>query len=218
LRAVKVIIAGCGRVGALLANKFSAEGHDVAVIDKDPSAFLRLGRNFQGEMISGLVFDRDALDAAKADRADAFVAVTSGDNSNVVAATVARDIFRIPKVVARIFDPRRADIYRKLGIPTVSSVSWASNEILSIVLHQDLVRDVTLGDGEVQLVKASVPPRLVGRSVAELSIPGEMMVVAIVRGGMSFIPVDGSAFRDGDVAELALLTSSMAKFKNMLAP
>jgi trk system potassium uptake protein len=215
---MKVIIAGCGRVGALLANKFSAENHEIAVIDRDPTAFLRLGRNFQGEMIPGLVFDRDALNAAGADRADAFVAVTSGDNSNVVSATIARDIFRIPKVVARIFDPRRADIYRRLGIPTVSSVSWASNEILSIVLHQDLVRDLTLGDGEVQLVKVSIPPRLIGRTVAELQIPGEMTVVAIVRGGMSFIPVDGSALRDGDIAELAVLTSSMPKFKKMLAP
>lgn len=215
---MKVIIAGCGRVGALLANKLSAENHDLAVIDKDPSAFLRLGRNFQGEMIPGLVFDRDALDAAGADRADAFVAVTSGDNSNVVSATIARDIFRIPKVVARIFDPRRADIYRRLGITTVSSVSWAANEILSITLHQDLVRDVSLGDGEVQLVKVSVPPRLIGRTIDDLRIPGELMVVAMVRGGVSFIPVDGTAFREGDIAELAVLTSSMSKFKKMLVP
>jgi trk system potassium uptake protein TrkA len=213
---VKVIIAGCGRVGALLATKFSAEGHEVAVIDKDRLAFKRLGRGFKGTTIRGLVFDKDALAQAGADRADAFVAVTSGDNSNVVSATIARDIFRIPKVVARIFDPRRADIYRRLGIPTVSSVSWAANEILTIVLHQELVRDTTLGDGEVQLVKFSSPHLLVGKRVEDISIPGEVLVVAIVRGGQSFIPATGSTFREGDIVEVAVLTTAMPKFKRML--
>jgi trk system potassium uptake protein TrkA len=213
---VKVIIAGCGRVGALLATKFSAEGLEVAVIDKDRLAFKRLGRGFKGTTIRGLVFDKDALAQAGADRADAFVAVTSGDNSNVVSATIARDIFRIPKVVARIFDPRRADIYRRLGIPTVSSVSWAANEILTIVLHQELVRDTTLGDGEVQLVKFSSPHLLVGKRVEDISIPGEVLVVAIVRGGQSFIPATGSTFREGDIVEVAVLTTAMPKFKRML--
>jgi trk system potassium uptake protein TrkA len=215
---VKVIIAGCGRVGSLLATRMSAEGHDVSVIDKDPSAFARLGKAFKGQTIEGFVFDRDALDAAGAERADAFVSVTSGDNSNVVSATIARDMFRIPKVVARIFDPRRADIYRRLGIPTVSSVSWASNEITSLVLHQTLVRDVTLGDGEVQLVKLTLPVRLIGRSVKDLTITGELMVVAVVRGGSSFIPVDGTVFREGDLLELAVLTTSIPKLRSMVAP
>jgi trk system potassium uptake protein TrkA len=213
---VKVIIAGCGRVGALLATKFSAEGHDVAVIDKDPAAFKRLGKSFKGTTVKGLAFDRDTLEKAEAERADAFVAVTSGDNSNVVSSTIARDIYRIPKVVARIFDPRRADIYRRLGIPTISSVSWAVNEIMSLVMHQELVRDVTLGDGEVQLVKLSAPHLLVGRSSEDITIPGEVLVVAIVRSGQSFIPATGSRFREGDVIELAVLTSAMPKFKRII--
>jgi trk system potassium uptake protein TrkA len=213
---VKIIIAGCGRVGALLATKFSAEGHDVAVIDKDPAAFKRLGKAFKGTTVRGMAFDRDALDKAGADRTDAFVAVTSGDNSNVVSATIARDIFRIPKVVARIFDPRRADIYRRLGIPTVSSVSWAANEILTIVLHQELVRDVTLGDGDVQLVKVSAPHLLVGRTVEDISVPGEVLVVAVIRSGQSFIPASGATFREGDILEVAVLTTAMPKFKRML--
>jgi trk system potassium uptake protein TrkA len=215
---VKVIIAGCGRVGSLLASKFSAEGHDVAIIDKDPTAFARLGTAFSGTTISGIVFDKDVLDRAGAGKADAFVSVTSGDNSNIVSATIARDVYRIPNVVARIFDPRRADIYRRLGIVTVSSVSWASNEIMSLVLHRHLVRDVTLGDGEVQLVKSSLPPRLTGRSVRDLTIPGEVSVVAVVRGGKSFIPTDATAFRDGDIVELAVLTSSMSRLASMIAP
>jgi trk system potassium uptake protein TrkA len=213
---VKIIIAGCGRVGALLANKLSAEGHDVAVIDKEPSAFRLLSKQFKGTTVRGMVFDKATLDKAGADRADAFVAVTSGDNSNVVASTVARDIYHIPKVLARIFDPRRADIYRRLGIPTISSVSWAVNEITSLVLHQSLVRDVTLGDGEVQLVKASAPHALIGRTVDDVTMPGEVLVVAIVRSGKSFIPATGATFHEGDVIECAVLTTAMPKFKNML--
>jgi trk system potassium uptake protein TrkA len=215
---VKVIIGGCGRVGALLATKFSAEGYDVVVIDKDARAFRRLGKGFSGTTIKGMVFDREALEKAGADRTDAFVAVTSGDNSNVVAATIAREIYRIPKVVARIFDPRRAEIYRRLGIQTASSVSWAANEIISLVAHQHMVRDVTLGDGEVQLIKTSVPHRVVGRTISDLTAQGEILPVAIVRGGSSFIPASGEKFRDGDILEVAVLTSAMDKFDRMMTP
>lgn len=215
---MKVVIGGCGRVGALLATRFSAQGHDVVVIDKDPISFRRLGKAFRGQTVRGMVFDRDALAKAGIDRADSYVAVTSGDNSNVVSATVAREIYRVPKVVARIFDPRRAEIYRRLGIQTVSSVSWAANEILSLVMHQHLVRDVSLGDGEVQLVKVSIPPRLAGRSTADVTVPGEVLPVAIVRAGQSFIPASHEVFRDGDVLEVAVLTTTMDRFQKMIAP
>lgn len=215
---MKVIIAGCGRVGALLASRFEAEGHEIVVIDKSPSAFKRLPKNFKGTTLRGMVFDKDVLDRAGAARSDAFVAVTSGDNSNVVSATVARDIYRIPKVVARIFDPRRAEIYRRLGIPTVSSVSWASNEIMSLVMHPSLSRDVSLGDGEVNLVRIAMAPRLAGRTVADLSVPGEIVPVAIVRGGRSFIPASGEEFAVGDILEVAVLTSAMDLFKRLIHP
>lgn len=215
---MRVVIAGCGRVGALLATKFSAEGHEVAVIDRDQGAFMRLGKGFTGQTIRGIVFDKDVLDRAGLDRADAFVSVTSGDNSNIVSATIARDIYRVPSVVARIFDPRRADIYRRLGIVTVSSVAWATNEIMSLMLHRQLVRDLTLGDGDVQLVRVSITPRLAGRTVRDLTVPGEVIVVAIVRGGNSFIPSDGTAFHEGDTLEIAVATSAMSRLKSMMAP
>lgn len=215
---MKVIIAGCGRVGALLAARFEAEGHEIVVIDKNAAAFKRLPKNFRGTMLRGMVFDKDVLDRAGAARSDAFVAVTSGDNSNVVSATVARDIYRIPKVVARIFDPRRAEIYRRLGIPTVSSVSWATNEIMSLVMHPSLSRDVSLGDGEVNLVRIAVAPRLAGRTVSELVVPGEILPVALVRGGRSFIPASGEAFSAGDILEVAVATSSMDLFKRLIHP
>lgn len=215
---MKVIIGGCGRVGSLLASRFEAEGHEVVVIDKDPASFKRLGKKFRGATIRGIVFDKDVLDRAGAARSDAFVAVTSGDNSNVVAAKVARDLYHVPKVVARIFDPRRAEIYRRLGIPTVSSVSWATNEIVSLVVHPSLSRDVSLGDGEVSLVRIAMAPRLAGRTIEDLQVTGEILPVAIVRGGRSFIPASGEQFVAGDILEVAVVSSSMDLFKRLIHP
>ncbi|NTU71511.1 MAG: TrkA family potassium uptake protein [Coriobacteriia bacterium] len=215
---MRVIIGGCGRVGALLANQFETGGNDVVVIDKDPGAFRRLGKMYRGETVRGMIFDRDVLEKSQIARSDAFVAVTSGDNSNVVAATIAREMYRVPKVVARIFDPRRAEIYRRLGIQTVSSVAWASNEIVSLVMFQHTVRDVSLGGGEVQLVRVSIPPRLAGRSVSDLTSPTEIMPVAIVRAGSSFMPTTHEIFQDGDVIEVAVLTSAMSRFESMTNP
>src|SRR5665647_295064 len=113
---MKIIIAGCGRVGATIATKLSLEGHEISIIDKNTEAFESLGKNFKGQTIKGMAFDGDALKKAGIERADAFLSVTSGDNSNVVSATIAKDVYRVPKIVARIYDPRRAEIYRKFGI------------------------------------------------------------------------------------------------------
>lgn len=215
---MKVLIAGCGRVGAYLAGRLSMEGHDVAVIDKDPTAFERLGKAFKGITVRGFVFDGEALKKAGIERADAFASVTSGDNSNIVSATIAKDIYKVPKVVARIYEPRRAEIYRRLGIPTVSPVTWASNELLTLMLHAELTREVTFGDGEIQLTKVEIPHRFIGRTVDDISIPGEILGVAIIRGGKSFIPTSGAIFQEHDIIELAVLTTSIPKLKKMLAP
>lgn len=215
---MRVIIGGCGRVGAQLATKLANERHEVVVIDKNPAALKRLGEGFGGTIVQGMVFDKEVLEHAGIERCDAFVAVTSGDNSNVVSATVARGVFRVPKVVARIFDPRRAEIYRRLGIQTVSSVTWAANEMSSLILYPYLVRDLALGDGDVQAVKVSIPPRLVGRTVADLSMPGESMVFAVVRGGRSFIPSTPESLLEGDVLEIAVLSSAMDRFTQLIAP
>lgn len=215
---MKIIIAGCGRVGATLAKKLSLEGHDVSVVDKNPDSFERLGKAFKGQTVKGMVFDGDSLKAAGIEKADAFLAVTSGDNSNVVSATIAKDVYRVPTVVARIYDPRRAEIYRRFGIPTVASVTWAANEILTLLTYTSMIRDISLGDGEVQITRTAIQPRLVGRSVGELTIPGEISVVAIMRGGKAFIPGPGDIFKEHDVVEIAVLTTSMSRLKKMLTP
>lgn len=215
---MRIIIAGCGRVGALLATHLALEGHDIAVIDHDPTAFTRLGAGFPGTTHTGKVFDRATLEAAQVDHADAFCAVSSGDNSNVVAAKVAKEIFRVPRVVARIYEPRRAEIYRRLGIPAVSSVAWSANEVLSILLHPDVTTDISFGDGEVRLVSVEIPPRLDGRRIEEIEVPGEIVPVAVVRSGRSHVPVAGTCVRTGDVLHAVVSQSSVDRFAEMLAP
>ncbi len=215
---MRIIIAGCGRVGALLATHLSLEGHDVAVIDHDPATFDRLGAGFAGTTHAGKAFDHATLIDADTEHADAFCAVTSGDNSNVVAAKVAKEFFRVPRVVARIYEPRRADIYRRLGIPAVSSVAWSKNEILSILLHPNATRDASFGDGEVKLLSIEVPPRLDGREISSIEVPGEIVPVAIVRSGRSHIPTAGSCVRAGDILHAVVTEQSAKRFVEMLVP
>jgi trk system potassium uptake protein len=215
---MKIIVAGCGRVGSSLAKKLSLEGHDVSVVDKDTDAFQWLGKTFKGKTVKGMVFDGEALLKAGIEDCDVFVSVTSGDNSNVVSATIAKDVYKVPRVIARIYDPRRAEIYRRFGIPTVASVAWAANEIHTMITHTSVIRDASLGDGEVQITRSEVPQRMVGRSINELNVPGEILVVSIIRGGKAFIPTGEGVFQQNDLVETAVLTTSLPRLKNMLAP
>jgi trk system potassium uptake protein TrkA len=214
---MRVIIVGCGRVGALVANRLSQEGHDVVIIDKDPMAFERLGKAFRGQKIEGVGFDKDVLKQAIIEKADAFASITSGDNTNIVCAVIAKDIFRVPIVVARIFDPLRAEIYRRLGVPTVSAVAWASNQIRDLICHRDISSRVSLGNGEVEILEIGASSRLAGKKVADLSILGEIQVVAITRLGKAFIPTMATTFNENDNIEIAVLNSAMPKLEKMLS-
>lgn len=213
---MKVIIAGCGRVGAFVASRLSAEGHSVTVIDREPRTLERLGKTFKGTSITGSVFDTGVLEKAGIEDADVFVSATSSDNSNVASATAAKDIYKVPQVIARIYDPSRAEIYRRLGVPTVCAARWASNEILMLVVHADIAREATLGDGEVQLARIPIPRTSVGRTVGEISVPEEVVVVAIVRGAKSFIPSGSTVFQEHDVLEVAVLSAALPKLKRKL--
>lgn len=210
------IIMGCGRVGSQLAKRFVLEGHEVAVIDKDPAAFKRLGKTFKGKMIEGIGFDEETLKKAEIEKADAFIAVTNGDNHNIVGAVTARNRFRVPKVVARIYDPMREKLYQHLGVQTISSTGWAANKIKDLVLHVELVRHMSFGNGEVDLVEGEIPPPLAGKKVADLTIPGEIKVVAIVRFGKAFIPTAGTVFQEKDGVQVAVANASIPRLKKML--
>lgn len=215
---MKIIVAGCGRVGALLATRLFVGDHQVSVIDQDSSAFARLGRGFGGQTVRGKVFDRDTLISADVEHADAFIAVTSGDNSNIVSSMVAKEDFGVPHVVCRIYDPRRAEIYRRFGIPAVSSVSWSAHEILSLVVYPNLTTRTSFGDGEVRLISTEVPPRLVGRPIHDIAREGEISVVSVVRAGQSLLPTSGSTFHAHDMLFAAVSATGLEHFERMLEP
>lgn len=211
-----IVIMGCGRVGSRLAKVLTLEGHEVAVIDKDPTAFKRLGEAFKGKAIEGVGFDRDVLKKAGIEQADAFIAVTNGDNHNIVGALVAKNKFRVPKVVARIYDPAREKLYQHLGIQTISSTAWAANKIKNLICHVELIRHFSFGNGEVEVVEGEISPQLAGRSINDLNIPGEIAVITIVRFGRAFIPTSGVTFQEKDGIQVAVESSSLPKLKKML--
>jgi trk system potassium uptake protein TrkA len=191
-------------------------GHDVAIIDRDPEAFRRLGPAFRGQAIEGIGFDREVLVRAGIERADGFASVTNGDNTNIVSARTARYVFRVPMVVTRIYDPRRAEIYRRLGIQTISPTDWGAYRIAEMLLHPGLASQVTMGHGEVTLVEYVASEHLSGHRVAELNVPGEIIVSAIVRDGQAAIPTPGTRFRTGDLLYITVDTAVMSRLKDML--
>ncbi len=213
---MRLIVVGCGRVGTYLSRSMSAEGHEVIVVDKNPASFKRLGREFSGRIVTGVGFDQDVLREAGIERADAFAAVTNGDNSNYIAASVARDLFRVPQVVARIYDPQREAVYRELGIRTISSTSWAVHTIKRILTSSELDAMVQFGSGEVELTEVPISGRLVGRYVRDLAVPGEIAPVAIVRRGRAFLPTPGVPLEDGDVVHVAVLASAAGLLDSMV--
>jgi trk system potassium uptake protein TrkA len=212
-----VVIGGYGRVGRYLARMVEFEGHTVSVIDQDPLVFdCADGEEIMGQKFIGPVFDRDVLEDAGIRDADCFCAVTSGDNSNIVAARTAKETYRVPRVIARIYDPRRAEIYRGLGISTIASVTWTSTRLLDMVTHPDLHSEYQYGNAEVEMMELEVPAALVGRSVAELAVPGEIAVAAIIRGGGAVLPAEGTTFEKDDILFVNVVRESAEKLERLL--
>lgn len=212
-----VVIGGCGRVGSEMTAALTRQGHTVSVIDKNPAAFDRLPPGFGGRTLVGMVFDRDTLEAAGIKEAGAFVAVTNGDNSNIVSARVAREHYGIAKVVARIYDPRRAEIYRKLGIPTVATVMWASQEIYDLLFHGIEHAELAIGDGEMVMLRIEVPSPLAGTRVSGLTEAGKSLVVAIDRMGSASIPASDTTFQENDVAHVAVRRDAIEGLREKLS-
>lgn len=213
---MRAIIVGCGRVGSLLTQLLEQGGHQAVVVDKNPAAFRRLPAEFRGRTVTGVGFDRDTLRSAGIERADAFAAVTSGDNSNFVAASVARDTFRVPTVVARIYDPQREQIYRRLGIRTISSTSWGAHKIKRILEHADLHQRAELGNGEVELIEARISSMAAGRLVRDITFPGEALVYAVVRAGRALVPTPGTILEEGDTVHMSVERAAIDKLEGLL--
>jgi trk system potassium uptake protein TrkA len=199
-----VVVVGCGRVGSSLALKLTEAGHTASVIDRRPEAFARLGDAFAGRKVAGIGFDRDRLREAGIEDADAVAAVTNGDNSNILIARVAREEFGIEKVVARIYDPRRAAIYQRLGIPTVATVSWATERVLRFILPDAAGAEWVDPSARVSLVERLVPEPWVAHPVSDLEMPGSARVAALVRLGVGQVPKPDLLLQEGDVVYLAV--------------
>jgi trk system potassium uptake protein TrkA len=213
---MKVIVIGCGRVGAALAIRLASEGHDVPVVDHDAKSRHLLPSTFPGSWHLGSGFNRTVLEGAGIERADAFVAVTSGDNTNIVAARIAKEVYRVPQVVARIYEPRRAGIYRELGIPTVSSVVWTVGQIHQMLLHPRLAPELSFGNGETLLVRSALPAYLTGRPLRELDVDAEIRVIEVTRGGRSFVPEQTTTAAVGDIVSFAVAASSLERLRGFL--
>ena len=208
---------GCGRVGILLTQELSKQGHEVTVIDKNPAAFSRLPPGFEARTIVGLGFDREVLEEAGIKEADAFLAVSSGDNSNIVSARVARETYHVPKVIARIYDPTRADIYERLNIPTVSTTRWGVKQMILMLKHPgEEIKESFAGD--LFRLRIEVPQHLVGKAVSSMNMEGRILVAGIDRGGKGFIPVGSSTFQEGDHAVLIVQRDALDMLEEVLQP
>ena len=196
---VHAIVVGCGRVGSELAVSLERAGHTVAIIDKNSRAFRRLPEDWKGDKVAGFGFDRDSLEEAGASGATALAAVTNGDNSNVLSARIARETYQIPNVVARIYDPRRAAIYQRLGIPTVATVTWTTDQVLRRLFPEEGATEWTDPTGKFTLLERGLPEHWAGRSLAPLLVGAPARLVLLTRAGEARMAEAGLVGQEGDI-------------------
>ena len=194
-----VVIMGCGRVGSSLAAQLEQRGHTVAIIDRDANAFRRLSKDFQGKSVLGVGFDRETLVEAGIEQAAAFAAVSNGDNSNIISARVAREQFGVEHVAARIYDPRRAEVYQRLGIPTVATVRWTADQMLRRLLPEGAEEEWRDPTGEVVLAEVAYDPAWVGEKVHAVEEATGARVAFVTRLGEALLPGPGMVLQEGDV-------------------
>jgi trk system potassium uptake protein TrkA len=206
---VHVVIMGCGRVGSALASGLERQGHEVAVIDRDPKAFRRLSADFRGEQVCGIGFHREVLRRAGVERAAAFAAVSSGDNSNIIAARVARETFGIERVVARIYDAGRAEVYERLGIPTVATVPWTTDRLMRMILPDGVSSAWRDPSGTVAVLPLPVHEGWTGRPISQLEQTTGCRVAFILLFGAGVLPKGGSVIQAEDTIYVAAVSGSI---------
>ena len=208
---------GCGRVGATLARSLSERHYDVAVIDMEPTSFRRLGSSFEGRTVTGVGFDRGVLIAAGIKEAYAFAAVSSGDNSNILAARVARETFGVEHVAARIYDPRRAAVYQRLGIPTVATVRWTADQIIHRLLPTGAVPGFTDPSGKVVVAQVPVSTAWVGRRISTVERLASTRVAFLTRLGDGLIPGPDTVLQDGDLVHVCAPADDLKRLEHVFA-
>ena len=203
------VIVGCGRVGAELADALGQRDFSVSIIDKNPSAFEHLHPGFGGKTFIGPGFDRDILEEAGIRQADVFIAVTNGDNSNIVCARIAKEHYGCKTVAARIYDPRRAQIYERLGIPTVATVAWTTDQVLARVMPAPQAILGTIGSGDVVAIGTEVPMEAAGARISELNVTGKLLITALSRFGKTQVAEPSTVVQEGDFLNLIVVRSEL---------
>lgn len=211
-----VIVMGCGRVGIAVASKLSSEGHFVSIIDKSAQAFQDLPRQFQGQKVVGVGFDLDTLREAGIEAADAFISVSSGDNSNIISARVAREKFNVKKVVARIYDPKRAEIYSRLGIPTIASVSWSTQQIIALLNSESSNAIWTDANNAIQVSSFLTPTEWITKTVNEIENEFPIRLISISRNSDSVLAVPNFILQQSDLIVFAYQSSAKNKLETRL--
>ncbi|MDR2348375.1 MAG: TrkA family potassium uptake protein [Bifidobacteriaceae bacterium] len=211
------IVMGCGRVGAAAATALEGRGHTVAVIDQDPAAFRRLPPDFGGQRVTGVGFDREILRQAGIADAYGFAAVSSGDNSNVLAARVVRETFGVDNVVARIYDPDRAEVYQRLGIATVATVPWAADQVLRAVLPAGAAGEYQDPTGHLALVRVDLHPDWVGSDLSAVEAASGGRVAFLSRFGQAMLPTERTVYQAGDSIYLLVATDDVLAAERALA-
>jgi len=211
-----VVVVGCGRVGSGLALSLTAEGHTVSLLDRNQTAFRRLPPEWDGRRIVGSGFDRDDLERAGAIGADALAAVTSGDNTNILTVRIARETYHIPRVVARIYDPRRAEIYQRLGIPTVATVTWTIDQVRRRLLPETVTGEWADASGKLLLIDRAIPDKWAGRSLADLEEPGRIALVGVTRAGVPRLDARELVGQEGDQLHVAVMKDALGQLEQRL--
>lgn len=212
-----VVIMGCGRVGSALAKGLESKGQTVAIIDQDATAFRRLNAEFGGLRVTGVGFDRDTLVEAGIEHAGAFAAVSSGDNSNIIAARVARETFGIENVVARIYDSGRAEVYQKLGIPTVATVRWTADQVMRRLLPAGTLSEWRDPSGAVALAEVEVAHAWIGHPVRHLEDESGARVALITRLGNGILPQRDTVVQEGDLVHVTMLWDDRERVERVFA-
>ena len=213
---MKAIVIGIGRLGSELVLKLTKEGYEIVAVDSNELAFQRLGDEFSGKRVTGIGFDKEVLEAAGIERVDAVIACTASDEANVVIARIAKDIYQVPKVIARSYDTRKADIYSKLGIQTISTTSMGVEAASRMLTMKEFESVASLGSGSVNLLRFDAPLWVVGHTVLELTRAHEIVVVSIVRDNEAFIPTTGTVIEENDILYFSVVNTAEKRLKNTL--
>lgn len=213
---MKIIIVGCGRLGSGLALQLEQRGVDVTIIDNNLEAFEILGNSFKGKKVLGIGFDKDVLADAQISKVDGLISCTSSDDTNALIARLAQNVFRVPKVIARLYDRHKADVYQSLGIQTISTTTWGIEKAINLLNYDKLDTLIAIGDNKVEIIRVDAPILLDGKQTNELNIVGVSHVVAIKRNNETFIPTLGTFIQADDILYISVLSTSRDYIKSIL--